>query len=158
VAKKKQTAPTITGSVYLVQEHVKEILSDEWAEMFEEMGDEGPSMEDINLPEGWSPLKAFRDKVAAETHCLELENQRRTKENPFARGKSLEEWSHFDAPRFHDWLLDAGLEPPKKKKLAADDWREWWTKNAKKMSALQRAKVWEAVDKVRFYEVVELTE
>jgi hypothetical protein len=40
----------------------------------------------------------------------------------------------------------------------ARKWRDWWDKNLSRMTALQREQVWEALDKVRFFEVVELGE
>jgi hypothetical protein len=44
------------------------------------------------------------------------------------------------------------LTPPEG---AASDWAAWWEANAPAMSDDQRARVWQALDKVRFYEVVE---
>ncbi|MFO0840783.1 MAG: hypothetical protein U0797_00065 [Gemmataceae bacterium] len=38
----------------------------------------------------------------------------------------------------------------------ARKWRDWWDRNHGRMTAWQRDQVWEALDKVRFYEVVEL--
>ncbi len=35
-------------------------------------------------------------------------------------------------------------------------WRGWWDKHSPAMTEYQRAQVWEALEKVRFYEVVEL--
>lgn len=40
----------------------------------------------------------------------------------------------------------------------ARKWRDWWDKHLNQMTALQREQVWEALDKVRFFEVVELAE
>lgn len=156
--KKKSTAEVATGTVYLVQEKVYEALNEELLDLLEDMDDDEFDIEDIDQAEGWAPVKGFRDQTAAESCRRALEDQRRTNENPFARGKTLSDWTHFGAAQFHDWLLDAGLEPPKTKKPSADDWRSWWKLKAKKMSALQRAKVWEALDKVVYYQVVKLTE
>jgi hypothetical protein len=38
----------------------------------------------------------------------------------------------------------------------ANKWRDWWDANVVGMTELQRQQVWEALDKVRFYEVIEL--
>lgn len=38
----------------------------------------------------------------------------------------------------------------------AGKWRDWWDRQHGRMTAWQRDQVWEAMDKVRFYEVVEL--
>jgi len=37
-------------------------------------------------------------------------------------------------------------------------WRDWWDQNRETMSEHQRELVWEALDKVRFFEIVELEE
>jgi hypothetical protein len=38
----------------------------------------------------------------------------------------------------------------------ADGWRTWWDRTVPKLSPLQRAKAWEAFDRVRLYDVVEV--
>ena len=53
-------------------------------------------------------------------------------------------------------LLDAGLSPPKWK-LNPVVLSGWWDQHAEAMTELQRDKVWEALDRVRFYEIVETT-
>lgn len=150
---KKDNSPAVvpTGTVYVLHEKVRETLSEDMQYMLE---DDEIDEAMVNLAEGWSPLEAFRDQAAATAKRDALETKRRTKENPFENGKQLSDWTSFGAPQFHDWLLDAGLEPPKKKKPSGAEWREWWEAHAKKMTALQRAKVWEALDKVRYYDVV----
>ena len=155
---KKSTAEVATGTVYIVQEKVYEALNEELLDLLEDIDDDEFELDAFEQAEGWAPLKGFRDRAAAESCRRTLEDQRRTSENPFAHGKGLSDWTHFGAAQFHDWLLDAGLEPPKQKKPTAGDWRSWWKLHAKKMSALQRAKVWHALDKVVYYQVVKLTE
>ncbi len=39
-----------------------------------------------------------------------------------------------------------------------EKWRDWWDHNRAAMTAYQREHVWQAMDKVRFFEVVELRE
>jgi hypothetical protein len=54
-----------------------------------------------------------------------------------------------------DWLLDAGLTPPKWK-LNPVVLSGWWDHHAEEMTELQCDKVWEALDRLRFYTVVDL--
>jgi hypothetical protein len=204
--------------------------------------------------EGGIPVRAFRDRGAAEAFAREQEEARRAATNPFRYGWRMESRTSLDDGRLRDWLLDAELEPPGNKGEAVpekvqaawwkwwlrvrgrlteqqqqtaaralnnalaglpygstqvaegptdlaslderfgrmdertagqrdavrmgligvmwpaypgrqgerDDnvieevWRKWWDRGQKRMSAYQRQKVWEALDRVRFFEVVEL--
>src|SRR5262245_42466585 len=60
----------------------------------------------------------------------------------------------LDAPRLHDWLMDAGIEPPTEPPDHSA-WVEWWRASVHKWSAEQRAHAWSALDKVRFFTVSE---
>jgi hypothetical protein len=108
-------------------------------------------------PTEGEPVKAFWDYDKALTLCRSLEQEARRTENPFAYGRALDERSRFDAWRFHDWLVDADLAPPPP---GSDDeegvWVSWWEENEPSMTEAQRARVWDALDQVRFYSVVEL--
>ena len=78
--------------------------------------------------------------------------------NPFEYCENLGELTDFDADRWHDWILDAGLEPPTDGPFdVRAPWLDWWTGLHAKMTELQRAKMWQAMDKLRFYRVVELS-
>jgi len=102
-----------------------------------------------------SPVKAFADLSRADAFCRERERERRERVNPFEHGRKLSDLTHFDAGRLCDWLLDAGLDPPGPK-VRIVGWRKWWADTRRGLSDYQRAKVWEALDRVRFFEVVEL--
>jgi hypothetical protein len=104
-----------------------------------------------------APERAFAERDRADEYCAELEREKRSEVNPFDYCVSIDELMDFDADRWHDWILDAGLEPPRsKKQLVRGHWRDWWDEAFPKMTELQRAKVWQALAKLRFYRVVEL--
>jgi hypothetical protein len=98
---------------------------------------------------GTERVACFARREEAEDDCRRREEEARQGINPFACGGALCYLSSFDAGRLNDWVLDAGLTPPGD----AGDWREWWDKQSPKMTDLQKAKVWEALDKVRFFRV-----
>lgn len=76
----------------------------------------------------------------------------RAKVNPFScGGPALHYQSHLDAGRLRDWLLDAGIDPPPADELI--DWHTWY--ESAQFRAPQRAAVWQALDRVRFFRVVE---
>lgn len=106
------------------------------------------------LPQAATPeVSDLATHEEAATACRELEAAARAKANPFRYGgPGLFYQSSLDAPRFHDWLLDAGIDPPKPgKKGAEPNYAKWW----KGLAPGQRETVWEALDKVRFFEVAE---
>jgi hypothetical protein len=101
------------------------------------------------------PVAAFDTFDDAEMHRRELESAARDGENPFRfGGGSVFFQSSLDGPRFHDWLMDAGIDPPASE-LRHSDWRAWWNAFAHTWSADQLAHAWAGLDKVRFYEVAE---
>jgi hypothetical protein len=132
--------------VYLVQKV-------DWRPYYEE----SPFHVCLDPTEG-QPIKAFWDYDKAVAFCRSLEQEARARENPFQYGRSLEERSRFDPPRLHDWLLDADLTPPGPDAEDEDEevWLRWWEENEPSMTEAQRARVWAALDQVRFYAVVEL--
>lgn len=114
------------------------------------------ALRDWSRNEAWQPIRAFTDVHKAEAYAERVDAEIRKTCNPFVYGSQIRDWSSFDEPRLCDWLMDAGLDLPKLKKgkkRTAEHWRQWWTEQAPAMTALQRAKVWEALDKVRFHKV-----
>lgn len=100
------------------------------------------------------PVVAFTIRDAAEVEAARLEAEARTKMNPFAHGKGIEDRTSMPETVFCDWLEDAGIQPPG---IDQDsDWADWWQANAAGWTPHQRDKVWEALDLVRFFSVVEL--
>jgi hypothetical protein len=107
----------------------------------------------LRLP-GATRIQSFPDADSAEAERRRLEEQARARVNPFCCGnKGLSDKTSLDADRLHDWLLDAGIEPPGPAKDNQRDWAGWWSKAA--LSPEQCALVWKALDRLRFYEVVE---
>jgi hypothetical protein len=102
------------------------------------------------------PIRAFTDPARAAEVRDEMERKAREGKNPFEYGRSFKERTSMPAQVFRDWLADAGLTPPEVYADGRVNWRVWWTTNEPGMTAFQRAKVWEALDRVRFYSVVAL--
>ena len=57
----------------------------------------------------------------------------------------------------NDWALDLGLTPPGPEAPSAA-WATWWGREHSSFTAVQRDKMWEALDRLRFYEVIERPE
>jgi hypothetical protein len=106
----------------------------------------------LGLEEG-SPVKAFHDRARAEALCAELERDFRSGLNLFCYGRAVDDWTSLPPGLFRDWLLDAGLSPPELEQ-EAEEWVRWWECESCRMSEVQREKVWEAADGVRFFAVV----
>jgi hypothetical protein len=107
---------------------------------------------------GAEVLKVFADCERAEEECRKLESKARAGANPFRYG-GMKDWTSFDTGRLHDWVVDLGLSPPRPARRGtalADTWWPWWDANVATMSEWQRARMWEALDRVRFHRVVEL--
>jgi hypothetical protein len=102
------------------------------------------------------PVATFTDPAAARAECRRLEEEARQGVNPFTLGgPALFYQTSLDAGRLHDWLLDRGVTPPTKPGAGHAPWRSWWDAGHERMGGQERDAVWEALDKVRFFEVVE---
>jgi hypothetical protein len=95
-------------------------------------------------------LRTFDDAEAAEAERTARESEVRGRVNPFRCGVGLGALTTFDAGRLRDWLLDADLEPPAS--MAVKELEAWW--DAANFSGVQRVRVWEGLDRLRFYEVI----
>jgi hypothetical protein len=102
---------------------------------------------------GDTAVASFATNDEAVIDARRREEEARKQVNPFACGSALHYLTHLDEPRLRDWLMDAGIEPPEPKKDGKTNWAEWWKKQHRKLSAEQRAAVWEALDMVRFFTV-----
>lgn len=95
------------------------------------------------------------DEADADRARREADYRRRAGVNPFLYGgEALFYQTSLDAPRLHDWLMDAGIEPPVNPN-GHSAWVAWWEQFAPTWTAEQLAHAWAALDKVRFYEVTE---
>ncbi|AWM41393.1 hypothetical protein GobsT_75700 [Gemmata obscuriglobus] len=117
-----------------------------WAESYDGTMERQPGARNV---------ASFDTFDAADAERVTRENACREVVNPFACGAGVYFWTHLDEPRLRDWLMDHGVDPPNPKKGGATDWAGWWKKGHAKLSAEKRHAVWEALDKVRFYAVVE---
>jgi hypothetical protein len=100
------------------------------------------------------PLRAFTERSQAEAFRTAHEAAIRVQRNPFACGTYFDDVSSAEEPLFYDYLLDLGLDLPATP-VDMKDWRAWWKKTAPKMTRKQLASIWEQMDRVRFFEVVE---
>jgi hypothetical protein len=109
----------------------------------------------LRLP-GSTRLRSFADYEEARRFLAEREEEVRARANPFAcGGPALHYQTSLDEGRLHDWLLDAGVEPPAPRPDGKRDWRTWWDGVAPALSPEQRARCWQAFDRVRFHDLVE---
>jgi hypothetical protein len=108
----------------------------------------------LNLP-GSDPIRTYSDRATAEAAATELEWDIRGRVNPFrCGGPRLHYQTAFDAARLFDWCLDHGLDPPGVTPESAT-WADWWDAHREGFTAAQRAAVWEVLDRVRFFRVIE---
>jgi hypothetical protein len=104
----------------------------------------------VCLPGPGLEVASFDTIDEAEIDRWKREQVARSKMNPFDCG-SLPMVTHFPEPILRDFLMDADVTGP----LQGGAWAAWWTKNREQLSAEQVARVWEAVDKVRFFDITE---
>jgi hypothetical protein len=104
-----------------------------------------------------SYLRAFTTRTSAEECCTALDRVERQRRdiNPFDHGQYLDECTSFPPPILCDWLLESGLTPPEVA-WERHTWRKWWSVVAESATELQIASIWQAMDQVRFFAVVEL--
>lgn len=109
---------------------------------------------------GGAPCLLCITEAAAVEECERFERNLWSERNPFCFGKEWDDWTSLDGGRLHDWLLDAGIEPPVWRDDLADasNWRVWYAESASRWNELQQRKLWEGLDRVRFFRVVELWE
>jgi hypothetical protein len=109
------------------------------------------------LDEGYAgrPVRAFVDRDEARAFQGEQESAARHGKSPFAHGDLFEDVSSAEEGLFHDWLLDMGLEPPAALVGGRRDWRSWWAKSFRG-SPEQAEQIWQQMDRVVFFQVVEV--
>jgi hypothetical protein len=100
------------------------------------------------------------EQEAREEAALREADARR-KVNPFRCGTTWVDRCHLPESVFSDFLRDGGIAPPakasrsKKKPPVPLDWAAWWEKKGAKLGEAERQRVWEGLDRLRFYEVRE---
>jgi hypothetical protein len=101
------------------------------------------------------PVRAFLAWDRAEAFYRRREDAAWQRINPFLRGK-LAEWTSLDAGRLRDWMLDLGLEPPAGE-FHRGKWGKWFAEVQPTLSPAQRWAIREAMDRRRFFRIVELS-
>jgi hypothetical protein len=130
---------------------------------------------------GETRVAAFEDYDSAEADRASREAAARKLVNPFRCGATWLDRSSLPEAVFRDFIADAGIEPPtlvplpglgangkplsfyerqqlRKEPLPAGsfrDWADWWDARAASLSAEQAVRVWEGLDRVRFFRVDE---
>jgi hypothetical protein len=113
------------------------------------------------------PVKAFAERRRADTHCRQLNLQKRG--NPFSYMPDATDGSFFDQyttmgeAAFLAFLRAEGLTPPANSLRPSTDyddlaavWADWWEKHYKEWDDRLVERLWNALDRVYFYEVVEV--
>lgn len=99
-------------------------------------------------------IQTFADRPEADAAQREAEWDLRRRVNPFRLGGPVVSYqTRFGPDRLHDWLLDAGLDPPTGP--SATVWADWWDRHHAHFTDHQRAIAWEALDQARLFRVVE---
>jgi len=123
--------------------------------------------------------KAFTTRAAAEQYRQAVQRGRLVPPagaNPFLPFRSarvgwydgeetptIAQFSSMPEPVLDDWLQDLGLTPPAPERIEPKhgkpftmrDWDAWWEANVAQMTDHQRCKIWEALDRLDFFEIVE---
>jgi hypothetical protein len=126
------------------------------------------------------PVRAFASREEAEEHCRGLNLAAAEANQPFQHGRrwgqsfpSLDDFTSMSTGDFFAWLEQEGIEPPEGQKAAWQKWtnepeasrrfnsdsyaawQSWWD-GPSVLTDGQRARILEKLDKVRYYEVVEV--
>lgn len=109
----------------------------------------------LRLP-GAVRIQSFTDPDEAWDFQKEEELKARKVVNPFCcGGNALFYQTHLDEERLHDWLLDHNIEPPNLQVDVKKRWQKWYKEQVNTWNDQEFATVWEALDKVRFYQLKE---
>lgn len=127
------------------------------------------------------PQQVFADRAAALVDCWNRNQAARNEHgNPFPYGRgwghsfpSLADYTSTPTGEFLDWLESEGLALPPGQRAGWEAyqrqaevarrydpqsysaWWQWWNDYAARLPVGQRARIWDKLDRVRFYEVVE---
>ncbi len=131
-----------TGKVYLVRR-----LPDRWGYY---RGQFGPVQ------------RAYTERCAAEAYRQECDRRAWLDRLPVLEAltgpatlQSPFELTSFDPPVFLDWLQDADIPLPPDDLRATAECIKWW-EGCRQLSDVQWLRLFEALDKLRFYEVTEV--
>jgi hypothetical protein len=109
----------------------------------------------VRLP-GESRVASFDEADPAEAFCRTREEEARAVVNPFA-GLLCVPSDATSMPEgvLCDWLIDHGIDPPRPGEDGQTDWAGWWSAQFPGWTTEQKAAAWRALDRVRFFRVVE---
>jgi hypothetical protein len=115
------------------------------------------------------PVMAFVERGRADAHCRQLNLQKRPTANPFrympeaTSGSCLDQYTTMGEAAFLAFLQTEGLTAPAdslRPSAAYDDvawaWADWWEEHRKEWDDGLVERLWSALDRVSFYEVVEV--
>jgi hypothetical protein len=99
--------------------------------------------------------------VRAYTTRAKAEAFQRRKELQARRGKNPFEWGSFwstsrTEEEFRRFVEDELRLPPPQFAHGCYQWMAWWSDHEAGMTAQQRRRIWDAMDLVHFFEVVEI--
>lgn len=116
-------------------------------------------------------VRAFVDPIAAEDYRQYLEDGRQApprSTNPFKSFpkkyprfydgvfvRTMSDITHFSETEFMNYIRECGLAPPEKARLTLENWCDWWEQHKAHMTESQRGHLWRALNKIRFFEIVE---
>jgi hypothetical protein len=113
------------------------------------------------------PVTAFAERRRADAHCRQLNLQKRAA-NPFrympeaTGGDFFDQYTTLGEAAFLALLRAEGLTPPALPTRSAgeDDlaraWADWWDGHRKGWDDRLVGRLWDALDRLTFYEVVEV--
>jgi hypothetical protein len=149
----EDVARSTPRTVYVIQEY-------SWR--FRARGD--PLVLDEGRP--GRPVKAFIDRGLADAYCQQLNLQKRAT-NPFryvpeaTSGSYLDQYATMGGAAFLALLRGEGLTPPVPGPSGDYDdearvWADWWEEHRKGWDDRLVERLWNALDRLYFYEVVEV--
>ncbi len=103
------------------------------------------------------PEKVFATRPVAEVYVRGQQEKVWARDNPFDYEEEFAEVTSFDEPVFRDWLEDlTGLRGPEPDKTGRADWQTWFAENQDRLTLDQRRRIWEQMDLVELFRIVEL--
>jgi hypothetical protein len=103
------------------------------------------------------PVRVFTDRRQAEAFRREQESAITADKNPLEYvDEELSEITSMDEDVFADLVTDLGLEPPEVEGNGKRHWGIWCADMAEGLTAEHRAAIWPHVDRVQFFQIVEV--
>lgn len=96
----------------------------------------------------------FDTRDAADADAWRRETEVRGRVNPFACGPAFHYLSTLPEPIYLDWLRDADVIPPEPAADGKRQWPAWWDATRPTLSESQEFRVWEGLNRVRFFDVI----